>query len=130
MDRNTASFACNTYSYTISHGAEACLLHLADLGFTDFELMIYPGHLWPPNDETASRAALRRFVQSRSLRIVSLNMPNVDINVAGAAEQMRRYSIDLLKGIVTLAGALGVPGVVIGPGKANPLFPAPRVTDF
>jgi L-ribulose-5-phosphate 3-epimerase len=126
MDRNTASFACNTYSYTISHGAEACLLHLADLGFTDFELMIYPGHLWPPNDETASRAALRRFVQSRSLRIVSLNMPNVDINVAGAAEQMRRYSIDLLKGIVTLAGALGVPGVVIGPGKANPLFPAPR----
>ena len=61
MDRNTASFACNTYSYTISLGAEACLLHLADLGFTDFELMIYPGHLWPPNDETASRAALRRF---------------------------------------------------------------------
>ena len=28
--------------------------------------------------------------------------------------------------IVTLAGELGVAGVVIGPGKANPLFPAPR----
>jgi sugar phosphate isomerase/epimerase len=27
---------------------------------------------------------------------------------------------------VELAGELGAPGVVIGPGKANPLFPAPR----
>lgn len=126
MNCNTARFACNTYSYTISHDAEACLVHLADLGFTDFELMIYPGHMWPPDAATASRAALRWFVESRSLRIVSLNMPNVDINVAGAADQMRRYSLDLLKGIIALAGALGVPGIVIGPGKANPLFPAPR----
>ncbi len=52
MNRNTARFACNTYSYTISHGAEACLFHLADLGFTDFELIIYPGHMWPPDAVT------------------------------------------------------------------------------
>ena len=39
---------------------------------------------------------------------------------------MRRYTLDVLKGIVELAGDLGVPGVVIGPGKANPLFPAPK----
>ena len=32
----------------------------------------------------------------------------------------------LLRQIVELAGDLGVPGVVIGPGKSNPLFPAPR----
>jgi L-ribulose-5-phosphate 3-epimerase len=126
MNRNAARFACNTYSYTISHGAEACLLHLADLGFTDFELMIYPGHMWPADADAASRAALRWLLERRSLRIVSLNMPNIDINIASAAEPMRRYSLDLLKDIVALAGALGVPGVVIGPGKANPLFPAPR----
>ena len=119
-------FACNTYAYTISHGAQDCLAHLADLGFSEFEVMMYPGHLWPPDADAAARRALRQLVAARDLRIVTLNMPNIDMNVAGASVQMRRYTLDLLRGIVELAGDLGVPGVVIGPGKANPLFPAPR----
>src|SRR5690348_293978 len=51
-------------------------------------------------------------------------MPNIDINVAGASEEMRTYSLGLLSRFVQLAGDLGAPGIVIGPGKANPLFPA------
>lgn len=126
MNPSTRSFACNTYSYTMSHTAEACLSHLADLGFREFELMMYPGHLWPPDTDAARRAALRRLIERRSLRIVTLNMPNVDMNIAGASLQMRRYTLDLLRQIVELAGELGAEGVVLGPGKANPLFAAPR----
>jgi len=126
MNRNAPSFACNTYSYTISYTAEACLSRLADLGFAEFELMMYPGHLWPPDTDAARRTALRRLVESRDLRIVTLNMPNIDMNIAGASPEMRRYTLDLLRRIVELAGDLEVPGVVIGPGKSNPLFPAPR----
>jgi sugar phosphate isomerase/epimerase len=119
-----ASFACNTYAYTLSHDAKSCLAHLANHGFREFELMIYPGHLWPAAATAGDTAALRRFVEQSGLRIVSLNMPNIDVNIAGASSEMRRYSLDLLSGVVTLAGELGVAGVVIGPGKANPLFPA------
>ena len=126
MNRDTRSFACNTYSYTMSHTAEACLAHLADLGFSEFELMMYPGHAWPPDMDVAQRAALRRLIEARGLRIVSLNMPNVDMNIAGASLEMRRYTLDLLRQIVALAGELGAEGVVLGPGKANPLFPASR----
>lgn len=126
MNRNAHSFACNTYSYTISYTAEACLSHLAGLGFSEFELMMYPGHLWPPDLDSAQRASLRRLIESRDLRIVTLNMPNIDMNIAGASTEMRRYTLDLLRQIVELAGELGAPGVVIGPGKSNPLFPAPR----
>jgi sugar phosphate isomerase/epimerase len=64
-------------------------------------------------------------VEARGLRLVTLNMPNIDMNIAGASQEMRRYTLDLLENIVLLAGELGAPGVVIGPGKANPLFPAP-----
>jgi L-ribulose-5-phosphate 3-epimerase len=126
MNRNAQSFACNTYSYTISHTVEACLSHLTDLGFSEFELMMYPGHLWPPDIDAAQRSALRRLIESRDIRIVTLNMPNVDMNIAGASPQMRRYTLELLRQIVELAGELGAAGVVIGPGKSNPLFPAPR----
>lgn len=126
MNRFTSSFACNTYSYTTTHDAETCLTHLAELGFVEFELMIYPGHLWPADAGAKQRQALRRLVEKRGLRILTLNMPNIDMNIAGASTEMRRYTLDLLRQIVELAGDLRVPGVVIGPGKANPLFPPPR----
>ncbi|NBS57098.1 MAG: sugar phosphate isomerase/epimerase [Betaproteobacteria bacterium] len=126
MNGAVRSFACNTYSYTMSHTAGDCLAYLADLGFSEFELMMYPGHLWPPDVDAAQRVALRRLIESRGLRIGTLNMPNVDMNIAGASAQMRRHTLDLLRQIVELAGELGAEGVVIGPGKANPLFPAPR----
>jgi sugar phosphate isomerase/epimerase len=121
---HTAVFGCNTYSYMRSHSAEACLARLADLGFQEFELMVHPGHLWPAELSAQPRRTLRRLVESRGLRLVTLNMPNIDINIAAAAPEMRAYSLHLLTETVRLAGELGASGVVIGPGKANPLFPA------
>jgi L-ribulose-5-phosphate 3-epimerase len=120
------AFGCNTYSYTLSRTAENCLIHLANLGFSEFELMMVPGHLWPPQIDRGARKALRRRISKLGIKVVSLNMPNVDLNIAGLAPEMRRYTFDRLKSIVELAGDLGVPGIVIGPGKANPLFPAPK----
>ena len=121
-----STFGCNTYSYTLSHSAENCLTHLADLGFSEFELMMVPGHLWPPEVDNAARKALRRRIGKLGVKVVALNMPNVDFNIAALAPEMRRYTLDRLKSIVELAGDLGVPGIVVGPGKANPLFPAPK----
>ncbi len=125
MPPGTSAFACNTYAYTLSHKAEDCLTRLADLGFAEFELMMYPGHLWPPDTSPASRRRLRQSVEAQGLRIVTLNMPNIDMNIAAASAEMRSHTLSLLEGIVLLAGELGAAGVVIGPGKANPLFPAP-----
>ena len=117
-------FGCNTYSYMRSHGAEACIAQLANQGFREFELMVHPGHLWPAELSATQRSAIRRLVDQHGLSLVALNMPNIDINVAGAAPGMRAYSLDLLTETVRLAGDLGARGIVIGPGKANPLFPA------
>jgi L-ribulose-5-phosphate 3-epimerase len=126
MAGDAQPFAINTYAYTQSHSASDCLAHLAAQGYLDFELMMYPGHLWPAHTDAAARRALRAFVEGADLRLVSLNMPNIDLNVAGASDEMRRYTLGILHGVVELAGDLGVPGVVIGPGKSNPLMPLPR----
>jgi sugar phosphate isomerase/epimerase len=125
MTRDASLFAVNTYSYTLSHTARACLESLMSRGYAEFELMMYPGHLWPADTDSAARRGLRRFIESNGLVATTLNMPNVDLNVAGAAAEMRAYTLAILTGVVELAGDLGVPGVVIGPGKANPLFPMP-----
>lgn len=127
-----AAFAINTYSYTLSHTARDCLAGLAHRGFTAFELMTYPGHLWPADLDPSARRDLRQFIESNGLTITTLNMPNIDLNVTGAAAEMRAYTLSNLGSVVRLAGDLGIPGVVIGPGKANPLFPAPieRLTSY
>lgn len=125
MTRDAARFAVNTYSYTLSHTARDCLTALMQRGYSEFELMMYPNHLWPAEIDGGGRRELRAFIESNGLRVGTLNMPNVDLNVAGAAAEMRAYTLANLRGVVELAGELGVPGVVVGPGKANPLMPAP-----
>ena len=120
----TSMFGVNTYSYMRSHRAEDCLARLADLGFQEFELMVHPGHLWPAQRPPEQRRVIRQLLAQRHLKLTALNMPNIDINVAAAAPEMRAYSLALLTETVRLAGELGARGVVIGPGKANPLFPA------
>jgi len=39
---------------------------------------------------------------------------------------MRSFTLDLLVRFVRCAGELGAGGIIVGPGKANPLFPMPR----
>lgn len=126
MTDATKIFGVNTYSYTLDWSAQDCVNHLADQGYVAVELMMYPGHLWPADIDAAGRRELRRTCESRGVRIVSINMPNIDLNIAGASQEMRAYSLGLLEGFVRLAGDLGAPFVVVGPGKSNPLFSPPR----
>jgi sugar phosphate isomerase/epimerase len=132
MTPGASPFAVNTYSYTLTRTVQDCLASLMGRGYAEFELMMYPGHLWPADTDAAQRRRLRQFIDANGLHVATLNMPNVDLNVAGAAAEMRAYTLANLRSVVELAGDLGVPGVVIGPGKANPLMPAPaeRLTGF
>jgi sugar phosphate isomerase/epimerase len=125
MSDQAAGFAINTYSYIFNASAADTVARLADQGYGGVELMFFPGHLWPSELDASSLSALRRLCAER-LRLVSVNMPNVDMNVAAAAEEMRSYTLDLLERFVRCAGELGAGGIVVGPGKPNPLFPMPR----
>lgn len=121
---NAALFGCNTYAYMMTHDAEACLAQVADLGFVEFEFMVHPGHLWPAEMTAGKRAALRRALDQRGLQLTTINLPNIDINIASTTPEMRAYTFDLLEATVRLAGDLGASGVVMSPGKASPLLPA------
>jgi L-ribulose-5-phosphate 3-epimerase len=125
MKNAAAGFGVNTYSYIFGGSAADTVAKLADQGYGGVELMFFPGHLWPAELDAAKLRGLRRLCEAR-LRLVAVNMPNVDINVAAAAEEMRSYTLDLLVKFVRCAGELGAGGIIVGPGKPNPLFPMPR----
>lgn len=117
-------FGVNTYSYIFNQTALEAVHALSAQGYGGVELMLYPGHLWPDLDGGAIDA-LRKAAAQEGLPILELNMPNIDINVAAAAAGMRSYSLDLLERFLELGGRLAARALVIGPGKANPLYPAP-----
>jgi len=123
---NLAMFGCNTYGYMLSQSAAVCLARLADHGFQEFELMVHPGHLWPAELSPEQRGDIRGLFDRRGLQLTTVNLPNIDINIASTTPEMRAYSLDLLSETVRLAGELGAHGVVISPGKASPLIPADR----
>jgi sugar phosphate isomerase/epimerase len=125
MKSAAAGFAVNTYSYIFNGSAADTVARLADQGYGGVELMFFPGHLWPSEFDASQLRSLRRLCETR-LRLVAVNMPNVDMNIAAAAEEMRDYTLDLLTKFVRCAGELGAGGIIVGPGKANPLFPMPR----
>jgi sugar phosphate isomerase/epimerase len=120
-----ANFALNTYSYTLMGSATEQLSGFADAGFQELELMLYPGHLWPRDMAAGERGALRGDLESLGLSVRTLNQPNIDVNVAAANPQMRRHSLDIQLSAIRLAAEIGAEGLVIGPGKPNPLLPAP-----
>ena len=116
----------NAYSYIWTHGADAVLHHLADMGYTEIELMIAPPHLWPADHDAAARAATRRILEDRGLKIVSVNPPSLDQNLVSPVAEMRAYTVEMFRNIIELAGDLGVQYVVTVTGRIHPLFAPPK----
>lgn len=125
MSDVSRSYIINTYSYTFSHTAIGCLRHLVERGFNGFELMMFPGHIWPAQTPRAQRRELLDFLHSNGAEIRTLNQPNIDINIGAATPEMREYSVSAIEKMIVLAADLECRGVIVGPGKPNALLPAP-----
>jgi L-ribulose-5-phosphate 3-epimerase len=121
-----ATYTVNTYPYTLRYGLGDCIAHLADLGFRSFEPMLVPGHFWPSREAAGERRRIASLLASRNLRIVTLNQPSLDINLGSNVPEMREHSCAMMTAAMRLAADWGAMGIVINPGKANPVLPSPR----
>jgi L-ribulose-5-phosphate 3-epimerase len=119
-----AAYGVNTYSFTQTTNAHDCLDRLADSGYRKFEIMLIPGHFWPSLDGKAERRAIETLLARRSLKILTLNQPNLDINLASIVPEMQQHSCAVIAQAIELAAEWNAEGVIINPGKANPVFPA------
>lgn len=123
MTQPNAPYTVNTYSYTSRYTALDCLNHLSDLGFSSFEMMLIPSHFWPSTSTAGERKAIGRLLEDRKIRIETLNQPNLDLNLAAVTPECRDYSCAVVASALELAADWGAFGVVVNPGKSNPVFP-------
>lgn len=117
-------FGINTYSYTQSMAAADCVRMLGERGVQSVELMFFPGHLWV-TDSSGTIRNLRHVIEQSGISLVSVNGPNVDLNIAAATSEMRDYSVNLNVAYLRVATELNAKSLILGPGKPNPLFPLP-----
>lgn len=116
----------STFSYVYTQRALDSILHLATLGFRDFELVITPPHIWPPELDTATRAEIPRQLAARGLKIRSFCFPMDDNNLNSILPEIRKATIAIYEQIIDLAGEWNVPFVLLLPGKVHPFFPQPE----
>jgi L-ribulose-5-phosphate 3-epimerase len=117
--------AINCYSYIWRMSAHDTLAHLADRGYSTFELMVNAPHLWPSALGAAGRRRMAQLLAARGLSILSLAPPMLDLNLVSPAPEVRRYTIDHYVDVIRLAGEWSCPFVVLVPGKTHPLLPLP-----
>jgi L-ribulose-5-phosphate 3-epimerase len=123
----STTFTVNTYPYAQVFAARQCLVHLAEHGYRSVELMLVPGHYWPSLDDHAhERRAIAQLLRDGDLRILTLNQPNLDINLSSGVPEMRQHSSRVIAETIRLAAEWNAMGVVVNPGKDNPVLPASR----
>lgn len=114
----------NSYGFLWSHRADEAVQLLLERGYSEFELMLQPPHL-SLDPQSPEGQAIRSMIAAGTIRVHSLNMPSLDLNLASAVAEMRDYSVTMFSRQIRLAGALGVGKLVVAPGRVSPLFPAP-----
>src|SRR5690625_2729398 len=118
MANNTYSFGSSTYTYLWTLPIEDAVTSLIAQGFGELEVMASGRHL--------EQLTVPRVQKVISQNVVGLNPPGLDLNLVSVEEEWRRASVNHYESIIDVAGALDATYVVVVPGRAHPLSPAPK----
>lgn len=124
---NVEKFGISTYAFTQTMSGADCLYHLADWGVRSVEMMLYPEHLWIADDDDTQQDMLEALDET-GITLTSLTVPDIDLNIAAATEEMRAFSLEQILQFLKMASELNAEGLILSPGKADPMFPLPNET--
>jgi sugar phosphate isomerase/epimerase len=117
--------AASTFPFLYSHSGLGALQHLASQGYRNFEMMIFPPHLWPSSITPAEKRAVKSWLNDIGGAITSFCYPLLDNNPNSVCPIMRRYTLDRYKEAIDLAADWGCPYVCAIPGPVNSLINPP-----
>jgi sugar phosphate isomerase/epimerase len=117
--------AASTFPYLYSHTGRDALRHLAGLGYTRFEMMIFPPHCWPSEMTWAEKRDMKAMLDGEGWTITSFCYPLLDNNPNSVCAKMRRYTLDRYKEAIDMSAYWGCPYVVAIPGPVNSLINPP-----
>jgi sugar phosphate isomerase/epimerase len=113
----------NTYPFLWNSSLEDSLQKLNNLGIKNAEILFSPPHLSFDEVTLESLNRIKHKAAVEGITIKALNMPGQDINIASPYPEMRAYTVDKYKRLISIAKHLGTPYVLMHPGRLHPLLP-------
>lgn len=123
MSGGPRSWGGSTFPFMWSEPASSAVSRLHALGLNDFDIIMVPGHLWHDELSSGQRRDLSAQWRAQGIRIESLNLPALDLNLASCVREVRAHAVALYARTLELAAELGARGVVVVPGRVSGLFP-------
>ena len=113
----------NTYPYLWKTSLPDAFRSIRAMGITEVEILASPPQLWPRALKVEERLEIQRTMEETGIRLVALNPPGQDINMASPHPDMRAYTVDIYKQLIDLAFDWKAPFIVMPPGRLHPLLP-------
>lgn len=123
MDNLT--LGASTWTYLQACDLQSAVRRLQTLGYSRFDVLTIPPHLWPYDIDVAQRRALRDLLVTEGVSFDSLNLPSTDQNLCSVTPQMREYSVQQFHDMIDLCEEIGVPMIVVVPGRRANFVPPP-----
>lgn len=118
-------YGSSTFSFMWSDTALSAMRKQQQLGLDTFDIVMAPGHLWHEELSVPQRRDFAGVLRQERLRIDSLNLPALDLNLASCLPQIREQAVSMYTQVLQLGAELGGRGVVVVPGRISALFPPP-----
>lgn len=119
----TRALGTSTYGFLYHRDLSESLRRIASLGYEIVEISTAPPHLYVHDVTRKERLELSRLLDSLALQCVSLNA--AELNLISPNRALRRVALEEYRATISLAGQLGVPQVVVVPGRRSALIPTP-----
>lgn len=120
------SVAASTFPFLYSHTGLDALKHLRGLGYSKFELLIFPPHCWPRDLTASQRQDYVSWLDGEGVDITSFCYPLLDNNPNGVDPLMREYTLDRYREAIDMAAEFKCPYVIAIPGPVNSLINPPH----
>ncbi len=116
----------NTFSYIYTHDALDSLLHLGQMGYREFELLVAQPHFWATDITPSDRRDIPKKISDEGLHITSVNIPGIDNNIVSSTREMRDFTVNVISSLVDICGDWKIPYCILVPGRTMPLWPIPN----
>jgi L-ribulose-5-phosphate 3-epimerase len=111
--------AGSTFPFLYSHSGLDALKHLHSMGYSNFELLIFPPHCWPRELSAEQRREYKNWLDGEGCKVTSFCYPLLDNNPNGVDRLMREYTLDRYREAIDMAAEFECPYAIAIPARST-----------
>ena len=113
----------NTYTWLWNESLTNTVKIIGEYGFKGIEFLVAPPHFHLSEYRPGMYKEIKKIMKHYGMRVLSVNIPGLDINVASPFVEMRNMTLEQYKRLTAVALELEAEVLLIVPGKRHPLLP-------